>query len=198
MLEFGYKLLSAGDRAIDGGANQGIFTFAFAAAVGSTGYVYAFEPQLYAVSCIRQNARLNSTTNVKVFEGTLSDVAGEIFLVLDHGPVAAFTSLKPRGENVTKVKSFAIDDLVASNDLQDVQFVKLDVEGAELRALMGARSMLARAKPRICIEAWDKGLYDRIEALLSPLGYKAYAFDESGKLNLFSQFFRSPNVFFLC
>lgn len=67
LLEFGYKLLSAGDCAIDGGANQGIFTCAFAAAVGKTGHVYAFEPQSYAVSCIHRNVALNSMTNVTVF-----------------------------------------------------------------------------------------------------------------------------------
>lgn len=197
LLEFGYKLLNKGDCAIDGGANQGIFTCAFAAAVGSAGHVYAFEPQAYAVSCVRKNACLNSIKNVTIFEGALSDRVGEIYLVMDPGPVSAFTSLRPQGMNSIRVNAFAIDNLVNSNDMRDVQFIKLDVEGAELRALRGAQSMVRRAKPRICIEAWDANLYEETKAFLSSFGYKSYVFDQLGDLNEFSFFYPSPNVFFI-
>lgn len=197
LLEFGYKLLDRGDRTIDGGANQGIFSCAFAVAVGSAGHVYAFEPQAYAVSCIRKNASLNSITNLTVFEGALSDAMGDIFLVMERGPVSAFTTSKSEGTISTKVKAFSIDGLVSSDELSDVQFIKLDVEGAELRALRGAQSLLERAKPRICIEALDAKLYEEIKAFLSPLGYNPYIFDDHGNLKAFSSFYPSPNIFFL-
>lgn len=197
LLEFGYKLLSAGDCVIDGGANQGIFTCAFAAAVGNSGHVYAFEPQSYAVSCIRRNAALNSMTNVTVFEGALSDRTGEIFLVMDLDPVAAFTTFQVQGTNTARVKALTIDDLANSHQVRDVQFVKLDIEGAELRALRGAQSMVQRSKPRICIEALDKKLYEEIVEFLSPYGYKPYVFDNRGNLNHFTAFSHSPNVFFV-
>jgi FkbM family methyltransferase len=198
LLEFGYKLLDTGDHAIDGGANQGIFTCAFASAVGNAGHVYAFEPQAYAVSCIERNARLNAMNNITVFEGALSDTPGETFLITDRGPVAAFTSTEPQGASPILVKSYSIDSLVNSDQLHDVQFIKLDVEGAELKALQGARSMLRRATPRICIEAWSERLYEEIAAFLRPLGYQAYVFDERGNLTSFAAFRPSPNVFFIC
>jgi FkbM family methyltransferase len=198
LLEFGYKLLDKGDCAIDGGANQGIFTCAFASAVGSTGHVYAFEPQAYAVSCIHRNMGLNAMNNVTVFEGALSDATGETFLVTDRGPVAAFTSAEPQGAKPIRVKSFSIDGLASSDELRDAQFIKLDVEGAELKALRGARSMVRRAKPRICAEVWSETLYDEIERFLQPLGYKTYVFNESGDLTSFTAFHPSPNVFFIC
>jgi len=198
LLEFGYKLLDKGDRAIDGGANQGIFTCAFAAAVGSAGHIYAFEPQPYAVACIRRNARLNSMGNLTLFAGALSDTAGDVFLVMDRGPVSAFITAQPQGMNSLPVRAFSIDDLSSAHEVRDVQFIKLDVEGAELKALRGARSMLHRAKPRICIEAWDETLYEEIKAFLSPFGYKPYAFNEAGNLNSFALFRPAPNVFFIC
>ena len=197
LLEFGHKLLQKGDRAVDGGANQGIYACAFAAAVGSTGHVYAFEPQSYAVSCIRNNVKLNHIDNATIFEGAISGEMGEIFLILDPGPVSAFTSTEPQGTNTTKVKAFSIDGLFAAGQIQDVAFIKLDVEGAELRALHGARQMLQRSTPRICLEAWDRKLYDEISACLTPLGYKAYVFDDAGDLKALSVFVPSPNVFFL-
>jgi FkbM family methyltransferase len=197
LLEFGYKLLNKGDRAIDGGANQGIFTCAFASAVGDGGHVYAFEPQSYAVSCIRNNAQINGLKNVTIFEGAISGEMGETFLNLDPGPVSAFISAQPQGTNATRVKTFSIDGLAATNQMQDVQFIKLDVEGAELSALNGARLMLQRAKPRVCLEAWDRKLYDEISARLLALGYKAYVFDRAGALNALTDFVPSPNIFFL-
>jgi FkbM family methyltransferase len=197
LLEFGYKLLQKGDRAVDGGANQGIYACAFATAVGPVGHVYAFEPQSYAVSCIRNNAKLNHLQNVTVFEGAISGEMGEIYLNLDLGPVSAFTSAEPQGTNTTKVNAFSIDGLFASGQIQDVQFMKLDVEGAELRALNGAKEMLKRAKPRICLEAWERDLYAEIFACLGPLGYKPYVFDGGGNLQAFTSFVPSPNVFFL-
>jgi hypothetical protein len=117
---------------------------------------------------------------------------------LDRGPVAAFTSLQPQGINSTLVKSFSIDDLLGTNEIQEVQFIKLDVEGAELRALNGAKSMVQKAKPRICIEAWDKESYEQTNALLSTFGYKSHVFDSLGNLDTFSTFYPSSNVFFLC
>ena len=197
LLEFGYKLLNKGDRAVDGGANQGIFACAFATAVGNTGHVFAFEPQSYAVSCIRNNAKLNHFENITIFEGAISGEMGETFLNLDLGPISAFISARPQGTNTTKVKTFSIDGLAATNEIQDVQLIKLDVEGAELSALNGARLMLQRAKPRICIEAWDKKLYEEISDFLSVLGYKAYIFDDAGDLKSISTFSPSPNIFFL-
>lgn len=198
LLEFGYKLLKKGEYAIDGGANQGIFSCAFAAAVGTAGHVYAFEPQAYAVGCIRRNAHLNSLTNITIFEGALSDATGEIYLDTDQGPVSAFTTSRPQG-NETLVKALAIDDIVATTEMMhDVQLIKLDVEGAELKALHGARTLIQTAKPRICIEAWDQKLYEQIEEFLSQFGYAAYIFDGRGRLNAFSSFYPSPNVFFMC
>jgi FkbM family methyltransferase len=197
LLEFGHKLMDKGDRAIDGGANQGIFTCAFASAVGASGHVFAFEPQSYAVSCVRNNAKLNHLENVTVFEGALSSEMGETFLILDPGPVGAFISSQPQGTKRTRVKTFSIDALAATNEIQEVQFIKLDVEGAELSALNGARLMLQRAKPRVCIEAFDRKLYEEISERLLALGYKAYAFDRNGNLNAIRAFLRSPNIFFL-
>jgi hypothetical protein len=56
LLEFGDKLLNGDDCAIDGGANQGIFTCAFAAAVGNKGRVFAFEPNPNAVNCMMRHS----------------------------------------------------------------------------------------------------------------------------------------------
>jgi FkbM family methyltransferase len=197
LLEFGHKLLNEEDRAIDGGANQGIFTCAFAAAVANNGRVFAFEPNPNAVNCVKNNVTLNNFSNVSLFEGALSNETGKAYLVLDRGPVGGYISLHPEGENYSNVATYSIDSLFEAGDIPEVQFIKLDVEGSELSTLIGAQYMLQKAKPRICIEALDGELYDKINSFLSSLGYKAYKFDDKGNLNIFSRFSPCPNIFFI-
>ena len=195
LLEFGHKFLSQGDRIIDGGANQGIFSCAFGSAVGPSGVVYAFEPQSYAVNCLRQNAELNGFENIRIFEAAVSDCSKQVFLNLEAGPVSAAVSDIPTG--VPAVKACAIDDLITQNVIEAVQFIKLDLEGHELNALKGAKIMLAATRPIICLEVEDRALYECIEAYLSDVGYKAYVLNEKGELARFRVFYFSSNVFFL-
>jgi FkbM family methyltransferase len=196
LLEYGHMFLHKGDCAIDGGANQGIYSCAFAAAVGPQGAVYAFEPQEYAVKCIEDNAKTNGFNNITVFPGAVSDSVGTIYLNIDRGPNAAYISEKNEGNNVIEVKTFTIDDLFLSGKMRQVQLIKLDVEGAELKALKGARSML-NAHPVICLEAADLALYTEIAQYLAELKYKPFVFDTKGNLLAFDRFEPSANVFFL-
>lgn len=198
LLEFGAGLISKGSYVIDGGANQGIYTCAFAAKVGPGGMVFSFEPQAYAVECLKINVDLNGFNNTRVFEGAVSDKSGSVFLNLDGGPVAAFISDAPKNDDVIEVTSFAIDDLLASKDIAHVEFMKLDVEGAELRALTGAERLIDACKPIICIESGEKKLYDKICEHLGRKGYKPYVFDGKGALIRPSGFSPWPNVFFMC
>jgi FkbM family methyltransferase len=197
LLEFGSSFICPGDCVIDGGANQGIYSCAFAAGVGPSGQVYAFEPQEYAIKCLRGNLNLNGFRNVVPFEGALSDASGQIFLNLHGGPVEASISNSPAGTDAVRVVAYSVDDLLEANRIRDVQFIKLDVEGAELKALKGARAMLEKNKPGICIEAYDRALYGHISDYLGKMGYKPYVFGRKASLVTFNGFSPSLNVFFL-
>jgi FkbM family methyltransferase len=197
LLEFGHRLMSKGDIVIDGGANQGIFTCAFASAVGPIGTVYAFEPQTYALACLAQNVKLNGFENVVIFEGALSKTSGEVFLNLDDGPVAASISDTPHGEDVQRVASHSLGELFERGKIEAVHFIKLDVEGAELMTLLGAAPLLQTCKPAICIEAVDRDLYLKIANYLERYGYAAYTFCQRGDIKRLTTFSPSPNVLFL-
>jgi FkbM family methyltransferase len=197
LLEFGSSLISPGDCVIDGGASQGTYSCAFASGVGPNGQVYAFEPQGYAIKCLRRNLNLNGFRNVVLFKGVLSDASGQMFLNPRGGPVEASISCAPAGTDAVSVTAYSIDDLLMADRIRDVQFIKLDVEGAELKALKGARGMLERRKPTICIEAFDRVLYWQISEYLGHLGYKPYVFGRKGSLIMFNGFSPSLNVFFL-
>ena len=59
--------------------------------------------------------------------------------------------------------------------------IKLDIEGAELKALRGAKQTLSKFKPILSLEI-DQNTFDEINFLLKPYGYKPYNFDSSGNL----------------
>lgn len=177
LMEYGDRFLRHGDVVIDGGANQGIFTTAFASYIGAEGRVLAVEPMPYAVERIRDNAALNGFANVTVFEGGLSDQAGTATLDLSRGVGSASITTDLGGTETREIATATIDGLVAEYELDRVDFIKLDIEGAEFLALRGAAQTIARHRPVICLEV--KSLETSVEAhkhLLS-LGYRLHAFD---------------------
>jgi FkbM family methyltransferase len=197
LLEFGHKYLPKNSHVIDGGANQGIFTCAFASAVGPGGRVYAFEPQNYAVECIKENLKLNNFTNVDIFAGAISNEAGLTYLNLDHGPVSASISSDRSGDDVICVTSYSIDDLFIGGKISSAQFIKLDVEGAELLALRGANALLEKERPHVCVEALNNDSYQLVAKYLSTFGYRPYVFGDNGDLKYFDIFSPSANVLFM-
>jgi len=95
------------------------------------------------------------------------------------------------------VPTFSIDTLREEAKIPNVHFLKLDVEGAELKALAGAEGTIAEDKPRICIEAATQELFCGAETFLQQWGYLPYVFNDRGKLQRFDLFRPMPNVFFL-
>jgi len=197
LLEFGHSLLSPGETAIDGGASQGVYTCAFAAKVGAQGKVYGFEPLDYAVQCLRNNIALNGFQNVGIFEGALSEATGRAFIDIGHGPSYASIVHDFGHRKGGEVQTFSIDELREQRRIGAIEFIKLDIEGAELAALKGARETLEKDKPRLCLEANEKDEFERVVTFLAPFKLRPYVFDSHGKLYRFDRFLPAPNVFFL-
>jgi FkbM family methyltransferase len=197
LLEFGHKLISPGDCAIDGGASQGVYSCAFAAKVGVNGIIYAFEPLDYAITCLRNNIALNGFANVTLFEGAIAEKSGRAFIDLTEGPVSASIARNYGRRSGVEVTTFGLDDLRRQGKIGRVQFLKLDVEGAELSALKGAREILSEDKPRLCLEVLEQGLFEEIVEFLAPLGLRPYIFDDHGALERFGRFVPAANVYFL-
>lgn len=163
-----------GDCVIDAGACYGDTALAFAASVGAQGRVHAFEIDPPSLQIIRHNVALNPglSTRITLREQALGDVVAQRFMhgsgpgavVLDH----------PGGYPVSMT---TLDTYVEQAGIERVDFIKMDIEGAELGALQGAASTLARFKPRLAIS-----LYHRPDDLLRiplwlsemNLGYEFY------------------------
>ena len=178
-------LLEEGATMVDVGANVGYFTLLGASRVGAHGRVYAFEPIPNTRKRLLENLALNRTGNVTVMDAALSDEAGE--LEMYEGPAGhnGLSSLRPLEHSARKiqVQVSRLDDM--AQDWPRIDLIKIDVEGAEHKALLGMNALLSRDQPHIVIELTDSFLRqfghssNDLTAWLEALGYHAYRIDEN-------------------
>jgi FkbM family methyltransferase len=163
------RILHPGSVVYDVGANVGFLTLIAARLVGPEGHVYAFEPIPANVRAIERNAALNELGNVTVVELALSDRAGDAVLRIPHANQGArLASLgESSGEEELTVRTAALDEL---DGLRPPDLLKLDVEGAELLVLQGAKRCLETHRPALICELHDTRA--AIEELLPQLGYE--------------------------
>jgi len=126
---------------VDIGANVGFYTLMAARLVGETGRVHAFEPSKPTLEKLRRNIAANRFTNIVVHEIALSDRNEERTFHHDEDPSRnRFGQVDtPDGEETIGCRS--LDAELGRN--ARVDFIKIDVEGAELLVLRGALELLA-------------------------------------------------------
>lgn len=198
------SLLDPGDLVIDCGANVGLFTCLAAAWVGAEGGVVACEPSPATMELLRDNVDLNGFGWVDLREVALAGEPGRLRLqVFDPG--SGFSSFAPEdagGASEVDVEVTTIDKL-AGDLLARIKLVKLDVEGAELRALQGASRLIERARPDFIVELEPEHLerqsssIDEVQALFEAAGYAGYAITEGGLAPLHGAWRRplgDPNI----
>ncbi len=135
------------DVVYDIGSNVGLVTV-HCAAVASQGLVCSFEPDPENMVRLRRNVAINGFKNVWLLQSALSDKRGEATLHTD-GSAGASPTLReqPGRANAPKgkitINTETIDDLIAEQKLSPPDVIKVDVEGAEMLVLCGARRLLA-------------------------------------------------------
>lgn len=144
-----------GDIVLDGGANVGAFTRQALAAGAKL--VVAIEPAPDNLTCLRRNLAAEiADGRVIVYPKGIWDAEEILSLYMDpeNSAAASFVRRLPGWEPVTELPLTTIDRLVAELNLPRVDFIKLDIEGAEPRAIQGGRNTLAGNKPRLAISAY--------------------------------------------
>jgi FkbM family methyltransferase len=183
-----HRLLRVGDVFVDGGANCGIFMVAAAGLIGPRGSVYAFEPGRQSFEALQRNVALNGFTHVHLYQCGLGDRDGTARFYHNYGNARNF-SLANTDSDTTEyeeIKLMALDSLTKKEGLRALDWIKLDVEGAEELVIRGSVQSLLKFKPRIIFEINPKmtsglglsplGAWDRLRSL----GYEFYKLTEKG------------------
>lgn len=149
---FKYDLIKEGDIIIDGGAFDGNTAKLFSDKIKSNGHVYSFDCSLEHISTI------NVRKNISYFKNALYDEETILNFHKYEGieaPGSFVSEMKSRKVDHFSVKSIPIDDFNSkfmSNS--KIDFIKLDVEGAELKAILGSKHTLIRDKPILAIACY--------------------------------------------
>jgi FkbM family methyltransferase len=190
-LRFVELFLHPGMIIFDLGAHHGVFTLLASLRVSDSGAVFAFEPSPRERARLERHLRLNRRTNVQVERSALGACQGQADLFVVEGAEDYCNSLRPpivasKTKRIT-VPIQCLDDYVAKAGLPRIDFIKVDVEGAELDVLKGSSTLLSkRPRPVLMVEVYDIrtlpwGYYSReIIRLLRGLNFSWFRLDTTG------------------
>lgn len=146
--DFVKKNVTEGSIVLDIGANIGYYTLLLAKLVGEKGKVYSFEPEPYNFNLLKKNVETNGYENIILENAAVSNTGGKSKLFLSKGrSTHSLFTFKNKTENSIDVNLIKLDEYFNNNPLSNkISFVKLDVEGSELAAIQGMKSILEKNK----------------------------------------------------
>jgi len=168
--------IKPGDTVVDAGAFIGDHTIAYCNAVGESGHVHAFEPNIKAYECLEYNCKSAKTYNLG-----LSNFAETVYYSEDKN-AGAGRLLRDTPTEI-QIKTITLDSL----QLSALDFLKIDVEGYEVGVLEGAALTIKKYRPKMWIEINVSALDQQgktardIENFLTELNYTYAAFPEIGE-----------------
>jgi FkbM family methyltransferase len=181
------SFLRPGDVVFDVGANVGTFSVFASRFIGSTGYIIAFEPYPTTRKLLEENLHLNQiaeivTVQSEVVSDRVSLTRARI-MPTNMGGTWFVENAEPSLDNSEKeiVESTTLDRWMKEQDrVKQCDFIKIDVEGMELKVLRGAAEILSMYRPILQIEVC-KPHYEKyrlkikdLELFLESLGYRFF------------------------
>ncbi len=170
------QYLQPGMVVLDIGANIGYFTLLAASLVGPAGHVYGWEPSPENVRALYASQLVNKFSHLTIIQAAASDTTGPLqyFRNFSSGNVAGTESATPQNMLTSEpVMGLRIDDLISPQ--LKIDFVKIDAEGYEFKAMSGASQMLQQSRPVVVSEFCPANLK------------KVSGIDGQGYLELFAQ-----------
>jgi len=180
--------LTGGEFVMDLGAYCGLTSIAFAKAVGLSGFVLAVEPDPVSAATAEINLgeyrRVSKLRNVRLMDCAVAGTAAIRPFVSEGNMGSGFTGTLHASRHATaRVAAYTLDHLMATTGLARVDFVKMDIEGAELEVLRAAGGFLERFRPRLIVEPHfveGRLVTDDVCDLLSGYGYEVDVIQQRG------------------
>lgn len=167
-----------GDVVLDLGACWGDTALYFANKAGAIGKVYSFEFIPGNISIFEKNLSLNPSfhSTIEIVQNPVSDKSGKQLFYFDNGPGSKVEDQPFSGQTGTAITE-SIDEFVAKRGIEKVDFIKMDIEGSEPYALLGAIETLRKFKPKLAIAIYHSmDDFTNIPLWINNLGlgYKLY------------------------
>jgi len=168
------RFLLPGMRVIDVGASYGVYTLAMARAAAPGGSVWAFEPANGTLALLRDTVAANELKHVRVCPVALSNHDGEGFL--DVRGNSELNNLVPvKTPSTEQVRTATLDAQHAAHAMGDIDFIKLDAEGEELRIIEGGQRFFSHQSPLVMFELKaGEGTNSELLPKFRELGYQIF------------------------
>ena len=138
---------------VDVGANIGAYTLNMSKFL-TNGRVISFEPNPRAVKYLKRNIELNNFKNVQLVEAGLSDKEEEAILYTASLTTASINKGKDSPEQ-EQIKLTTLDLFCRKNGVNNIDLIKIDVEGHEVKCLEGAAEIIDKSKQMVLIMEID-------------------------------------------
>lgn len=144
-----------GDYVIEAGGFWGNSALYFATKVKDSGKVFSFEFIPGSLNIYKKNLELNPAlaNTINLIKQPLWDESGKKVYFLEQG-AGSQVSLDPINNYDGTTTAISIDDFMKDNNLKKLDFIALDVEGAELKTLIGATKSIKEYKPDLAISIY--------------------------------------------
>lgn len=182
------KEIKKGNVVLDIGAHIGYYTIIFSELVGPEGKVYAFEPHPKNFQLLKKTVETNNLTNVEIFQNIVSDKNQSVdFYLSKLDSIGNRMFVSDDADTKIKIDSITIDEFLKNRNGK-IDFIKMDIQGAEVLAIDGMKNTL-RNNPHLKIiqEWWPTAIQkhgkepDSHLNFLEKLGFNFYVVDEHSK-----------------
>ena len=164
------QLLRAGATAIDVGANIGYYTSLFHLLTGQRGVVHSFEANPFTAALLKMAQRQNGWSTVTINNVAVANKPGSMSVkamnlaetVVDDTLNLGGWMLKESREGDWDIEVTTLDKYVKDNKIEKVHFLKVDVEGFELKVIQGGDTLIRKFKPYLLLEMRADNDADRV------------------------------------
>lgn len=171
--------IKKGDVVIDAGAHPGVFTLIASRMVGNNGKVIAFEPHTENYNNLLGNIELNDATNVIAIKKSLwsENITLETLQFNNaHSKAPSSFADETRSDLTVSLPAVSLDNELERLGISKIDFLKMDVEGAEIEVIKGCRRILKNSDAKLAIASYHIVNGERtcfeLEKLLATLGYE--------------------------
>jgi FkbM family methyltransferase len=167
--------LKEGDVVLDLGAYCGATVWSFAKVVGVNGRVYGFEPDPVNYEVLRKNVEYHKLSNVVTINKGVWSASGSLLFQGEGNMGSGISIVQSRAVNQYAIQVVTLNDFCAEYNITRIDYIKMDIEGAEVEVLKASGDVIGKYKPRLIIEPHVVGTHlvtDEVCEILSGYGYK--------------------------